>query len=175
MIQEQFEAKSNAPSDINEHMGTLRGLAAQCSHITEMGVRAMVSSWAFLDGLRPLGGKLISIDIVSPEEFGTPVHEIEKTCAQEDIDFKFILGDSLSIDIEETDLLFIDTLHFYSQLSKELERHHPKVRKYIAMHDTESSPQEMKPAINEFLAKHPEWVLHEHYPNNNGLTICKRV
>ena len=31
------------------------------------------------------------------------------------------------------------------------------------------------PAISEFLSLHPEWVLHERFTNNNGLTILKRI
>jgi hypothetical protein len=31
------------------------------------------------------------------------------------------------------------------------------------------------PAVEEFLAEHPEWVLHEKYVNNNGLTVLRRV
>lgn len=30
------------------------------------------------------------------------------------------------------------------------------------------------PAIEEFLATHPEWVIDRRYTNNNGLTILKR-
>ncbi len=174
MIYTLFKEKSDTPSDINEHMETLRRISSECDHITEMGVRAMVSTWAFLEGLRERGGKLVSIDIVSPEEYGISINKVKESCAQENVDFTFILGDTLSIDIEETDLLFIDTLHFYSQLTKELARHADKAKKYIALHDTESSPMEMWPAVNEFLQAHPEWVLYEHHPNNNGLTILKR-
>jgi hypothetical protein len=31
------------------------------------------------------------------------------------------------------------------------------------------------PAIQEFLEKNPDWILFEHYENNNGLTILKHV
>jgi hypothetical protein len=31
------------------------------------------------------------------------------------------------------------------------------------------------PAIEEFLAAHPEWILKERFTNNNGLTILQRV
>lgn len=176
MITEQFEAKSREQSDIYQHMGTLRNLSKECKHITEMGVRSMVSTWAFLQGLKENGGgTYIGIDIVSPEEYGNSINEISTACGQENIDFAFIIGDTLKVEIEETDLLFIDTLHFYTQLSKELIRHHDKAKKYIAMHDTESSPQEMWPAINEFLQSHAEWQLFEHHPNNNGLTILRRI
>jgi hypothetical protein len=30
------------------------------------------------------------------------------------------------------------------------------------------------PAVEEFLKSNPNWVLHERYINNNGLTILKR-
>ena len=31
------------------------------------------------------------------------------------------------------------------------------------------------PAIVEFLAANPEWVLHERFTNNNGLTVLRKV
>jgi hypothetical protein len=31
------------------------------------------------------------------------------------------------------------------------------------------------PAVTEFLAAHPEWVLEKRYENNNGLTVLRRV
>lgn len=36
----------------------------------------------------------------------------------------------------QVDLLFIDTWHVYGHLKRELALHAPRVRKYIAMHDT---------------------------------------
>lgn len=174
MIREKYQQAFVSPSDINEHIPTLRRIASECESVVEMGVRGMVSSWGLLEGLREKGGKFIGIDIVSPEEYGNDLAKIKESCSQEGIDFEFILGDTLVIDIEETDLLFIDTLHFYSQLTKELARHSDKAKKFIAMHDTESSPMEMWPAVNEFLQEHPEWGLYEHHPNNNGMTILKR-
>ncbi len=37
----------NEKSDINEHLPTLKRYAEKCDHITEMGVRSVVSTWAF--------------------------------------------------------------------------------------------------------------------------------
>ena len=51
-------------------------------------------------------------------------------------DFHFTVGDTKAIDIEETDLLFIDTLHTYDQLAAELARHGMKARRWIVLHDT---------------------------------------
>lgn len=38
------------PSDINEHLPTLKKYAEECDHITEMGVRGIVSTYALLMG-----------------------------------------------------------------------------------------------------------------------------
>merc|ERR1712008_298357 len=38
--------------------------------------------------------------------------------------------------IGESDLLFIDTLHCHGQVTRELARHHTKIRRYIVLHDT---------------------------------------
>lgn len=159
------EAK-NTPSDINEHMETLLNYANKCNHVTEFGVRGVVSTWAFLASN---ADKVISYDI-----FDVAVPVIEK--------FTFICADDLQVEIEQTDMLFIDTLHFYDQLKAELNLHHSKVNKYIAMHDTEIYKDNgefgkggLMLAIREFLAEHREFSMEFQTPINNGLTILRRI
>lgn len=166
-----FDKLCKSSSDINEHLGTLRDLAKECSHITEMGVRYIVSTWAFIEGLDK--GTLVSIDIKHPSIYGGDITAVEQACKDKGIDFTFIEGDTREITIDKTDLLFIDTDHTYEQLKIELERHSDKARKYIALHDTVSCP-EMLPAIDEWLKK-GVWKLHAHYPNNNGVSVYSRV
>jgi len=74
---------------------------------------------------------VVSVDI----DYNDKVKELEEFCKINNIDWKFIQGDTRDIDIEETDLLFIDTLHNASMIKAELDRHHMKVKKYIAFHD----------------------------------------
>ena len=171
--------KCNTPSDINEHLPTLKKYAEECSHITEMGVRWVVSTYGLLMG-KPK--KMISYNInsISWDYLKDITNEVG-------IDFTFKVGDTRDIIIEETDLLFIDTWHVYDQLKIELELHSNKVMKYIILHDTTSFEyigetitgseqyRGLWPAIEEFLETNPKWVLHERYTNNNGLTILKRV
>ena len=52
--------------------------------------------------------------------------------------FSFVVGDSRQIVIQPTELLFIDTLHDYEVLLLELFLHSPRVKKFIALHDTQS-------------------------------------
>jgi hypothetical protein len=157
------------PSDINEHLPILKELASECEHVTEMGVRYCVSTWAFVEGLKK--GKLVSIDIKHPTEFGGDLKSVKDRCTEKGIDFEFILGNTLEIEIEPTDLLFIDTLHTAEQIEKELARHGDKARKYIAFHDTESCKEMVNPIVRFMDDK---WSFHRVYSNNNGLTIIKR-
>jgi hypothetical protein len=164
------------PSDINEHLETLKMYADECDHITEMGVRGAVSTVALLMG-KPY--TMISYDIVDCDV------ENLKIITKHLIDFNFVKANTLKIQIEHTDLLFIDTLHNYTQLSQELSMHAKNVDKYIILHDTTSyeyvgesydgKPHNgIWPAVLDFLDINPEWEMHERYTNNNGLTILKK-
>ena len=171
-ITKEYELRCNTTSDINENLNVLMNLAKECNHVTEMGVRALVSTYAFLEGLKGRG-KLISIDIEPPSRFGGDLLEAERLAKEEGVDFTFILADTLEVEIEETDFLFIDTLHEYPQLKAELARHSDKARKYIGFHDTVSCETELMPAINELIAQ-GKWKIKEHHTNNNGILILER-
>jgi hypothetical protein len=126
--------------------------------------------------------KLISIDINPVEKHGIQTIDLISLAKTAGVEFEFVLGDTTEIEIEETDFLFIDTLHTYTQLKKELALHPSKVKKYIGFHDTTTFAQvgEYKevglwPAIEEFLSSNPEWVIAEKFENNNGLTILKKI
>jgi hypothetical protein len=183
------------PSDINEHIPLIIKLAQECDHITEMGVRGIVSTWAWLAGA-PKDG-LHCYDLLNPSKWNGDIQSVYDTAEAYNIPFKFIEADVLKIDIEETDLLFIDTWHRYEQLVAELEKHSNKARKYICFHDTttfahkgEAMSSEGgnnwngKPlvedkglwdAVTEFLDNNKDsWELVERYENNNGFTIIKR-
>jgi len=191
LVDSQFQQLCNIDSDINLHLNTLRYYASQSKTIVEMGVRWVVSTWAFLEG-HPK--KLTSYDIVSPEEWkrGDRMSPVKEYAKENNIDFKFILQDVLTVKLPKTDLLFIDTWHVYDQLIQELNMHSSKVNKWIILHDTETFGEKgensvysirekkeylgLKFAVNEFLKNNSEtWRLHEHYIFCNGLTILKRI
>jgi hypothetical protein len=141
-----------------------------------MGVRAVVSTWAFL---KSNPERLICYDIKRSDNIDTVIIAAREA----GIALEFHEQDVLTAKIESTDLLFIDTLHQHDQLTQELNLHADKVRKYIIMHDTskfaytdEVSGNEggLWPALETFLSKHPEWQIKERYTNNNGLTIIQR-
>ena len=167
-------------SDIREHLFTLMAYGMECEHITEMGVRDVVSTWSFLSA-KPK--TLVCIDIED-----CPVEEALETSKEIGVDMTFIKADTIAEDfeIEETDFLFIDTLHTYAQLKEELKKHGNKARKYLGFHDTTTYGRVdqdgssslyhsgLIPAIMEFLEENPHWQICNIYENNNGLTLLRR-
>lgn len=168
-----FEYLCKTKSDINEHLEALRDLALECDSVIEMGVRTCVSTWAFIEGLKS-GATLVSIDIKHPSKYGSDLTPVEKACKSKGINFKFYEQDTLTIDIPEVDMLFIDTLHTYEQLKGELARHGNKATKYLVFHDTVSCENELMPAINEFMKANKKWKIKEHYTNNNGVMVLEK-
>lgn len=163
--------------DISEHFPVLRKYASECSHVTEFGTRGVVSTYALM-AAKPK--KLLTYDLVPNGHIWTAA----SVAKENDIEFGFMERDTTAISIEPTDLLFIDTLHTYSQLQRELTLHASNVRKYLIFHDTVSFGYKdevgdgpgLMTAIEEFLGTHgSEWVLKERLENNNGLVVLQRI
>jgi hypothetical protein len=183
----ELKALINTASDINEHLEVMHSYAKECDHITEMGVRDIVSAWAWIEA-HPR--KLALYDFADPPS--DRLAQIQDYAAEHGIELTFTKADVLEVEIEETDLLFIDTAHYYDQLKKEFELHAPKTRKYIILHDTEffkyfgedskGSKYDsagtrylgLGVAVDEFLSENTNWTLKEHRPNNWGLSVLER-
>jgi hypothetical protein len=166
-VNEKIEQFSSETSDINEHFPLMLKYGKECEHITEFGVRDVVSTWGWV-GCNPK--KLICYDIRTSNN----INDVYDTTKELGIDFEFIEKSTLEIEIEETDLLFIDTEHNYNQMKGELELHGNKARKYIVFHDT-AWANEMNKAIEEFMEVNLHWVECETVTNNNGFRVIKRV
>ena len=119
IVEKKYYNYCIVPTDIYQHLPTLKKYAEECEHITELGVRSVISTWAFLMG-KPK--KLVSVDLISPESLGQNLQEVYEAAKDINVDFEFILGDDLEVELEETDLLFIDTYHDYTHLIKELNK-----------------------------------------------------
>lgn len=177
-IESIYEAKCNDNSDICQHLPTLKEYAEKCDTIVELGVRSIVSTWAFLIG-KP--ASLISVDIWHPSKYldydpnGCNLELVQELAEKNGTKFQFIEEDSRFVVLPKCDLMFFDTRHTYDQLSAELNYHHANVKKYMVFHDTETYKDELVPAIGEFLFNHREWEIEKMFSNNNGLWILKRI
>lgn len=175
-LQEEYELACKCESDINEHLPKLREYAEKCHHITEFGTRYGNSTIAFLSA-HPR--KFITYDVTPNDR----IEYVQILAKDSHLDFEFRNENVEQIEIEETDLLFIDTNHHEEQCSNELRLHADKARKYIIFHDTNTfwekgqgheSGHGLRYAIEPFLASHPEWGIDYRADNNNGLLILAR-
>ncbi len=167
-LTELYNAAYEQAGDIWVHLPSLRWLAGKHDRVTEFGVRDGASTIALLSG-NPV---LESYDVNRSQN-----HELIASVAPY---WCFHQESTLTADIAETDLLFIDTLHTYDQLSAELERHADKVTNTIALHDvhvTEEGPENdadgMKRAVQEFVEK-GGWEIVFDTPWCNGFTVLCR-
>lgn len=201
IIEANYSKHCNEWSDIYEHLPTLNKYASECDTVIELGMRSVISTWAFAHGLANNSSnkkQLISIDL----DYSSNIEQVKSVCKKVGIQFMFIMADDLIVNPPTSDLVFIDTFHVYAQLKRELELYSSKTKKYIIMHDTEVDKiygesirngwnavniasetgfsvedinKGLQPAIDEFLILHPEWKIKEVYTNNNGLTVLERI
>lgn len=170
-----YNQRCNKKSDINEHLPTLKEYSSRVNHVTELGVRFGVSTIALLAG-EP---KVLKSYDINAKRF--KLYKKYKQLAMK-TEFIFTEADVLKINIDPTDLLFIDTWHIYNQLKDELRLHSSKVRRYIIFHDVitfgnvgeDGSKPGLMTAINEFLCDNNEWKIEKFYKNNNGLCIISK-
>lgn len=200
---EHFEKLKTHPmaQDICEHLDFLKDLASRCDHITEFGMRNACSTAAFLMA-QP--DELISWDI-NPHSIVSNISAGLLSVAGR-TRWQPRVGDTLKIrPIEQTDLLFIDSLHTGRQLFEELKRHcvygdfaerglpdgiydsSPlrSVRRYLVFHDTQTfgyigeDGQEpgLRGSIRVFQKNHtfPLWNMIHDFTHNNGLTVLERA
>jgi hypothetical protein len=186
-ILETYRAHCAGVTAMAAHLPRLRGLATGCEMAVEFGVKHGGSSSALL-----LGAKWVrSYDIVE-----TPRARLLETIAPH---WEYVIGDSRTAEVLETDLLLVDSLHTYGQCRAELERHADAVRRWLIFHDTltfgsigadgETGRQlwtyeshvsvppaalGIRPAIDELMIRDPSWRVAASYTDSHGLLVLER-
>ena len=146
---------------------TYQRYASQVDSIVEFGVYTGLSTCAWLSG-QPK--KLRSYDIT---DVNLTVLDELKYCAElNNTDFEFAIANSLEIDIEPCDLLFIDTVHTKQHCLAELDRHAQNARRYIVLHDPTEWPGVFE-AVITFLHHNHEWHIIEHCNRGSGLVVLE--
>ena len=121
--------------------------------------------------LKCLPKKLISIDYATY----LPQEEYKAIARELDIDFRIIIEDDLKVDIDETDLLFIDTMHTEDHTYLELKKHSNKVKKYIAFHDVNPEKFTTQKGIDRWLSEEStKWEKIYHDVDDCGFLVLKK-
>ena len=103
------------------HLETLYKYSLKCDSVLETGVRGVVSSWAFLKGIndsKKTPKKIFLNDIQECD-----IELLIEVSNNLGIEIQWIWENNLNLVIDSTfDLVFIDTLHVYGQLKRELNK-----------------------------------------------------
>jgi hypothetical protein len=166
-INELYNQKCHTASEINRHLPVLFKYGQKCNHITEFGVSNGQSTTAFL-AAKP--NKFVSYDI----KIDSSVQLLVDLSIQENINFYYILHSSNTAEIENTDLLFIDSEHSEENTLKELANTLNKINKYIIFHDSlwANPPGPcVRTAIDLFLKENKNWKIIEELNDSYGLLV----
>lgn len=163
------------PSDFNEHVEFVKGLADGCDHATE------ISHWHGKSTTIALGASKAN-RFVSWSTGNRPVWDTLRI-ARPGTGFEAKLFDLADLPaIEETDLLFLDTLHQAPRVMDELSKYDKLVRKYFVIHVTDTDGETSRdggpgimPAVREFLKQNPTWTVRNHFHHNHGLIVLSRL
>lgn len=167
-LEKRYELAASQPSDLNEHVPTLKELATGCEVVIDMGTRPGVSTIALLaaqpkqlvsyapglNGLVKIAGKTSLVSVRDDTRTASPL---------------------------PCDLLFLDTEHSADHVYAELDRHAPDCRGRIVLHDTVVFGEKYNggpgvlPAVRRYLREHQEWTVMRHDRNNNGLMVLTRL
>ena len=190
----------SANSDNNEHIPIIYDYVKRHEHATEIGVLTAVSSWAFAKaGMDRVAAALPFTYVASDITRQKQVDFLDRAMTGcHSIQYSFKEGNDLLIEPWHTDVLMIDTWHANRQLGAELERWARFARRYILLPNTESFADRdegaeghggkpvdesllqrgggvgLWPAVERFVAAHPEWILHERRRSSSGLTVLRR-
>lgn len=135
--------------------------------ITEFGPFQGCSTAAWLS-LRPK--KFVTMD----QGVSLDVDLYKKAAEEINVNFQFIQGSDLEIDIKPCELLFIDTMHTEEHTYQELTLHADKVSRYLVFHDVTQPRFGTLAGINLWWKDHPEWKLKYQDFDDCGFMILEK-
>jgi len=166
---ERFEEIKKNSSDINELVEDIFNHTKGCNIAVSLGIMKGDAAFALLLGCQ----HHISIDSNASRDTLNFLNDYFGSKSS-----SIIQNTYDPIDLEEFDVLFVDSAHTADCVEKELKTHAYKVNKFIIFHDThtfgdvgEDGGEGIKKPIYDFLSKNQEWKIIYEINHNNGMII----
>ena len=141
-----------------------------CDSYTEMGI----NQGATLAAAVLENPKTVRAYDIGLKWYNEARHLFDKYASENKIDLEVFEISTLDCVIDETDLLYIDTMHKYDHLKEELSLHGNKVKKYMIFHDT-NAVAALRKAVEEYVAENLEWKIITDCKINVGFMTIKRT
>ena len=169
---DRFEEIKRNSSDINEHTDTIFNITKGCNTAVSLQIGKGDAAFSLL-----LGCHLhISVD---PSPAQDTINFLNDYFGKKSIVIR--QNTCEPIDIDNFDVLMVDSFHTAKNVEKELKAHAHKVNKFIIFHDTflygevgDDGGEGIKKPIYEFLSNNQEWKIIHEANNNNGLIILAK-
>jgi hypothetical protein len=165
-------------AETNKQIYTLLRFACRCDHVTSLTMNTWESAIAFL------AGEIDTIRIYNLGDIDNKAKETYTNIAKElDIDFQVR---KVEEDIENTDLLYINTPAEGNYRAMELSKYAKRVRNFMLLPNTVAHAHQASPniklsdgvnpiglvfGINHFIQNHDNWFILEHDDVLPGMTI----
>lgn len=175
-LDELFARVKANPRDLDQHADWLKELAAGKRVIAFV---KRVEWNAILAAGRPT-----SLTVHQKED-GAMLREVHAAVREETEAMTYSTvtgGDSLTTEPQACDLLVIDTVHQYSRLLAELERHAPLATRVLVRasnafgeKDEGGSGPGLLSAVRKWVKDHPEWTVTRHRNEQYGMTLLSQA
>jgi hypothetical protein len=176
ILDDLYNEACNKVSDCFKHCPVICELASKCQHVTELGLNSQPIAVSILAG-QPR-------TYIAYGEKGEQVSKFKELLdpVKGNTTLKIRKGDSLSHQIEPTDMLVIDTYHSSPRLRQELLKHAGSVKRYIVFPSTyayaargeDGSFPGLADVIMDFVGENPVWEIIHQVNYNNGMTVIER-
>jgi hypothetical protein len=153
-------------TDVHDEIQRLIGLG--CDSYAEFGIMQGTTLAAALFA-QPSYIQAVDIDL---KWYNQAKHLFEEYAERNDIKLVIKEASSLEVEIDDVDLLYIDSVHIPKHLLGELNKHHKRAKKYILLHDTTHKPQ-LHVAASKWCQSNP-WKVVKRYTVNVGYTTLQK-
>jgi len=149
----------------------------------------IVSEWGTYQGCSAAAMATQDIDVLwtyDTQDHCKDARGVIKEYIPSTIDFKYKIGDTRKGEEIEVDFTFLDNVHNGTWVYAELKAHAPKVKHYMAVHDTLLQDRGMPEKLNsskdivwhgvtKFLNENKDWEIYKHVTEGSGIVVLKRV
>jgi BarA-like signal transduction histidine kinase len=166
----------------------LRTISKDCQTIVKIGGELELL-WAIFQGWSESSLEKKQVILIDPNpiaELGVkPFLEVGNILGAE---LFYLPTHSLYPHIPKRDMLYINTLHTYDQLTQELTMHHANTNKYILLDntykyalegettgDTQEKVEGIAKAVSEFVAKYPVWNYAKVSCQGKGYILLEKI
>lgn len=155
-----------------KYLPHIREYMKECNSYRELGTNQGASAAAVLLEKVPF----VQLIDKSFSRLNPSKHYFEAYAKENNIELNLVESSSLEVNItRNTDFLFVDSVHKYNHVTKELNIYSPFVNKYIMIHDTVGYPG-VGQAVVDFLKNTTEWKQCFHYNHPKaGYTVLEKA